>query len=537
MKSYPRNVLTVLSVLVFITINFKVQGQQKSLLQKSGLVENQGLSSSKIKFVTGKDGDLFGKEKSFIENIGQYGDSLSNAFNMGKTLFGYEGLDMPVLFTSKGLIHIHRKVIAPSHEERERMERQKIPVEEINKKTTVIDKYITLEWVGANPNVQITSEDSTQAYHTYGMLQIKARSFKKITYHDLYPGIDVIYFFKEGNVAGFEYSLIIHPGADLNQVQLKYGGDVKTIKKGLKGKLIISSGINSITETQPQSFYENVSPTGGVEKIIVGVIETSKAGNIISFHSAKTIDATKTLIIDPFVSNTNNLTGFNQGKAKDIDFDFGGNVYVSGGWTTYYTQFLAKYDANGNLIWTFNGYMNTPYWYFNGGWVVEKFSGTIYLTEGTNPWGIQIVRLNSNGFYNNYITNGNPGFNEGWKMIGNFNNGNVEIYTAGGSTQGPFNLEKVSPPNQNLSPINLTGITKTYCQDITDVVIDPITKDMYCIFTSLQETPIIDNRVYKFNYPYSSSSISWFTYSGYKNIHETNNRPYNGAELIILVIH
>src|SRR5947209_14178475 len=124
---------TVLALFCFITL--RGIAQQTKNVSNSKSVENQTVSSAKIKFIAGKDVDLFGKKKSFIENIGQYGDSLSNAFNMGKTLFGYEGLDMPVLFTSKGLIHIHRKVVGPSHEERERMESQKIPVEEINKKT------------------------------------------------------------------------------------------------------------------------------------------------------------------------------------------------------------------------------------------------------------------------------------------------------------------------------------------------------------------------------------------------------------------
>src|SRR5690349_10980915 len=78
--------------------------QRNNIHRLNDSVTNNLTSASKIRFVAGKDGDLFGKKKSFIENIGQYGDSLSNALNMGKTLFGYEGLDMPVLFTSKGLI-------------------------------------------------------------------------------------------------------------------------------------------------------------------------------------------------------------------------------------------------------------------------------------------------------------------------------------------------------------------------------------------------------------------------------------------------
>ena len=40
----------------------------------------------------------------------------------------------------------------------------------------------------------IASEEAA-GYHTYGFLHAKAHSYKKITYQDLYPGIDVEYTF------------------------------------------------------------------------------------------------------------------------------------------------------------------------------------------------------------------------------------------------------------------------------------------------------------------------------------------------------
>src|SRR5437764_1459682 len=74
-------------------------------------------------------------------------------------------------------------------------------------------------------------------------------------------------------------------------------------------------------------------------------------------------DHTKSLIIDPFVSATGNLTGLNSGKAKDVDFDYSGNVYVTGGGNGTVHQ-LAKFDANGVLQWTFSGTLTIPSWTF-----------------------------------------------------------------------------------------------------------------------------------------------------------------------------
>lgn len=90
-----------------------------------------------------------------------------------------------------------------------------------------IDRTITMEWIDANANPEIVAEDVAQGYHTYGKLQSKASGFKRIIYNELYPGIDVIYSFNENTKVGFEYSVVVKTGADINMVQMKYGGGVK----------------------------------------------------------------------------------------------------------------------------------------------------------------------------------------------------------------------------------------------------------------------------------------------------------------------
>lgn len=42
----------------------------------------------------------------FIENIGQYGQTVTGYEAFGVVKYGYEGLEMPVLFTEKGIIHL-----------------------------------------------------------------------------------------------------------------------------------------------------------------------------------------------------------------------------------------------------------------------------------------------------------------------------------------------------------------------------------------------------------------------------------------------
>ncbi|MBL0153591.1 MAG: hypothetical protein IPP93_08915 [Chitinophagaceae bacterium] len=191
---------------------------------------SQKPASAALKAVAGKADDLFGSRYRFVENIGQYGSVMQGYESMGTILYGYEGLGMPVLFTNKGLIHLQRKEQKISHEEEKRLEKQGVSEEEIENKRIVTDRVITMEWAGANSNPEMIAEGQTSMYNTYATLQGKARGYKKITWKNLYPGIDAVYHFTEQSKAGFEYSLVVHPGADLNQVKLVFGGQLKKIR-------------------------------------------------------------------------------------------------------------------------------------------------------------------------------------------------------------------------------------------------------------------------------------------------------------------
>ena len=134
--------------------------------------------------------DIFSPSKVFVENIGQYGNTLPGFERMGSIKYGFEGFDMPVLFTEKGLIHLQRKVLPISEREVEKLKSKGIPEEEIEKRRKVTDKIITMEWLGANPQPEIITEEKTEDYHTYGLLKGKAFGYKKIIYKNLYSGIE-----------------------------------------------------------------------------------------------------------------------------------------------------------------------------------------------------------------------------------------------------------------------------------------------------------------------------------------------------------
>ncbi|HNP23416.1 MAG TPA: SprB repeat-containing protein, partial [Panacibacter sp.] len=384
-----------------------------------------------------------------------------------------------------------------------------------------------MRFLNANAATQVIASDQERAYFTYSILQEKASAYKKITYKNIYPGIDISFYFNGNGKAGFEYSIKVQRGANPSAVKMIFGGDVKMLQEQNDGAMRMRSDFGSFEHSKPVGFYEDAP-----EQKIGCTFKRDK--NILSCAIVGKYDTTKTVIVDPFVSSTSNLTGLNAGKAKDIDFDYAGNIYVTGGGDGATNHMLAKYDANGVLQWTFSGVLTSPSWQFGtyfGGWVVEKTTGNVYLGQGFEYInGFSIIRINTAGIYDNYITTANPNFREDWKMYWNCNSGSPQILIAGGGTNSNINFGICTPPSTTISSLNITGIPYTgtdgWAQDISDLVIDPLTNDLYTIYGSLYGTPSLSNKIYKNTAPYSAGSMAWNLYSGFVAVQEIANRPY-----------
>src|SRR5579859_6610900 len=455
----------------------------------------------------GNTADPFGIKTAFIENKGQYGDTVPRHNYMGKILYGYEGWGLPVLFTSRGLIHLHNR----------------------GKDST---RVITMEWLQANPHPEIVAADLAPGVHSYGKAATAARGFRKLTYKNIYPGIDVEYSFIPGRQAGFEFRIILQPGADLSKVKMRYGGEIREIKDSLGG-LVVHSGIGSITETAPVSYYADERSNEPGKRIEGRHLLT---GRVRSFLLPAGYDHHRQLVIDPFVSSTTAaLTGFNTGKVMQVDFDNSGNVYVQGG--TNEAGQIAKFDPAGNLLWRFASSVAGVNWTYAdnfGGWTVEKTTGNVYVGQGSNGFGTSIIRLNGvTGAYDNYQT---PYFADGsgrkgeiWKMRWYCNGGSPQVLIAGGSGGvGSFgdNIGVLLLPSTNFTTYNVTGITTyPFNQDVSDFVVDPANKDLYCILAS-GNTPFVNNRIYKNVAPYVAANQQWNTLSGYPVLQEDNNTPF-----------
>ncbi|MFM2358433.1 MAG: hypothetical protein RLY16_426, partial [Bacteroidota bacterium] len=474
-------------------------------------------------FYSNNKSDIFGNQHVFINNIGQIQDSIYEKNN--KILYVFEGLNGPVLFTEQGLIILHQKVNPTTDIEKEKEHFNFANEAEIENSFQILEKRVYLQWANANPHPTIIAENPVSNNFTYGALQQAAKGYSSLTYKNLYPGIHLKFSFKKEQQHGFEFSFQIEPGANISQINMQFFGDLLQMNKNNKGDILLRTAIDTTYFSAPVCFYEK-SPS---VKLPIQFINTGKS---LQFKITAPYDKTQPIIIDPFVSGTTNLSGANSGKATDIDFDYLGNVYISGGGDGNNHK-LAKYDGSGNLLWTFTGTLTSPVWSFGpyyGGWVVEKPTGSVYVGQGFIPNGYRIIRLNPAGIYDNYITDANPMFRENWKMYWNCNEGTPQIIIAGGGTNSDVNLGYLDPTTTTISSSSITDVPYSgasgWAQDIADVIIDPKNNEMYTIFASLIGTPSLNNKIYKHSAPYSPATIAWSRTSGYNALTEVGNRPY-----------
>ncbi len=151
------------------------------------------------------------------------------------------------------------------------------------------------------------------------------RIFKGITYKDVYPGIDVRYY--SDGASNLKYDFIINPGADVNNIAMKYSGVNKLSVKN--NQLVISTSLGDNKELAPYTYQVADNKREELDCRFV------TAGNVVKFK-VKDYDHSKTLIIDPtevffsYSGSTADNWGFTATYGPDGSFYGGGIAFNSG---------------------------------------------------------------------------------------------------------------------------------------------------------------------------------------------------------------
>lgn len=188
---------------------------------------------------------------------------------------------------------------------------------------------------------EIIPEQPLKTYNNYFIGNDKSkwasqcRIFQSILYKNIYQGIDVRYYTDAGS--NLKYDFIVHPGADVSKIAMKYEGVDKLSVKN--NELVISTSVGDNKELYPYTYQ--VSDNKRRELDCKYVIEN----DIVRFK-VKNYDKDKILIIDP----------------TEIFFSYSGSIADNWGFTATYGADGSFYG--GGIAWD-NGYPASPGAYDN----------------------------------------------------------------------------------------------------------------------------------------------------------------------------
>ncbi|HPB24768.1 MAG TPA: gliding motility-associated C-terminal domain-containing protein [Bacteroidales bacterium] len=310
--------------------------------------------------------------KVFIENKGQFDGRDKKPDS--QILYAVDHTAVQVFFTREGLTYrLDTKIKNKNRKKGDTTQPKRL----------VVSDFVYMTWEGANPDPQIIPENLSPDYHTYSMLSRDRKSYydirnikgyKKITYKNLYPAIDVEYVFHPES--GIKYALVLHPGADISKVRMKFVTD-SSVFIDKNGNLKIATIYGDITEHAPVSFYSgNNTPISSHFQLY---------NNEVSFVLGD-YDHNQKVVIDPWVQTP---TLANSNGVWELDKDGAGNIYTIGG---DMPMKLQKWSAAGVLQWTYN----TPWDTANNwlGTLTTDQNGNSYITSGSEA---VIQRVNSSG--------------------------------------------------------------------------------------------------------------------------------------------
>jgi len=322
---------------------------------------------------------------------------------------------------------------------------------------------IKQEFVGANPVRPIGLQAlEYQSNFFYGSHEtnwfVQVPNYLEVLYRDIWDGIDLRYYTLGEDL---KYDLIVHPGAHVEQVRMRYEG-AEGISIGPDGSLVVETPFGKMEDTDLFIYQER----DGGRYTIDGDFSLLD-GLDYGFKLTDDYDTDHVLIIDPSLDYSTYVGGSNNENGEDIAIDSLGNALITGHvWSTDFPTSVGAYNASlsgGNLdafILKLNADGTLNYSTYIGGNGVDDVggiavdsSGNAYITGETSSddfpitvgayddskWGatdLFILKLNPYGTDLVYSTYVGSNQEDGGASIAVDGSGNA--YVTGWTAQGNF---------------------------------------------------------------------------------------------------
>lgn len=166
----------------------------------------------------------------------------------------------------------------------------------------------------------------------HAIKQIK--SFARVQFDDVYPGISVSYY---GNAGQLEFDWIVKAGYDPAEIRLRLS-DAESLRIDPDGDLLITTRSGVLTQHRPIAYQES-----GTSRHVVEARYALHGKDEISI-ALGAYDKRKRLIIDPVLSYATFLGGSGADYATAVAVDSAGNAYVTGYTGSSNFPLLSAYD-------------------------------------------------------------------------------------------------------------------------------------------------------------------------------------------------
>ncbi|MFN3916362.1 MAG: T9SS type A sorting domain-containing protein [Flavobacteriales bacterium] len=299
-----------------------------------------------------------GTSRGFVENKGQLVDQSGNPNTKVKYYFRTKQLS--VYLNDNGFSY---ELTKPTSQTEELLKTA------FNTENTSNDKYAFLfnrvDFSFVNSPTTILKEDVSNSllnFYTQTNPILDVKSFGKIVYKDVQPGIDVEFLVENGE---FKYNILIHPEAKLKEFSFYIDGSREISVQN--NELNIKTEFNEIQERIPLTYIQqangtkeeiacNLNYNSAVGKVFFTIPESSNAANELividpvpnvmwgTFMGGGNYDALTRMALD---SNNNVLT---VGMTMSSN-----NIATAGAHSTIaygdLDGFVTKFDHQGNLLW------------------------------------------------------------------------------------------------------------------------------------------------------------------------------------------
>jgi Beta-propeller repeat len=195
-------------------------------------------------------------------------------------------------------------------------------------------QVLNLRFLGANPHARLVAEHPAHGTVSYlkgsdrSKWQTGLRTSRALVYHDLWPGIDMIF---KGAGGGLTYEFMLRSGGRPSDIRLGYEG-AKSLSLSKRGNLLIHTPLGTLRDRRPQSFQRIDGRRVRLPSRFALEPRAGSVGLVVPRY-----DPHYPLVIDPSLAYSTYLSGSNYEQAYATAVDGSGSAYVTG--VTYSTDF------------------------------------------------------------------------------------------------------------------------------------------------------------------------------------------------------